>query len=94
MDGTSGSVEDQPVSVNVIEAIASTKGVPADQLDPLYSVVDPDALDRLLSPTSRDSHRNGRVTFEYEGCIVVVKRDGQLEIEIVEESDVAGEEVG
>lgn len=57
----------QSVTEKVITAVAEREGVDEQDLrQPLYDVVDPDALDNIF--------RNGagRVTFEYLGYDVVV----------------------
>lgn len=47
------------------------------ELEPLYSVVDPDSLDRLFRPTATNPGRiHGSVQFEYSGHHVVVNASG------------------
>ncbi|MFC7135555.1 HalOD1 output domain-containing protein [Halobaculum litoreum] len=46
-------VEPEPVSVRVVECVAEATGLDATDLDPLYEVVDPDALDALFPRTGR-----------------------------------------
>jgi hypothetical protein len=59
----------------VVEAVADHRGVAVEELrDPLYDVVDPDALDDLF----RDG--TGRVAFEYLGYDVTVRHDGTVDV--------------
>ncbi|WP_227353818.1 HalOD1 output domain-containing protein [Haladaptatus salinisoli] len=62
----------------VVEAVAAVEGVPALQLDPpLYHVLDPEALDSLLTGGSRPE----RIAFSYHGYDVDVRRDGHITVE-------------
>lgn len=73
-----GGREGRP-SRSVVEAVAEATGRDATSLQPLYDVVDPDALDELLDPAGYRSNdlQWGRVTFRYEGCHVAVHADGR-----------------
>jgi hypothetical protein len=56
---------DRLPSVAVLEAVTAATGRDPLDLPPLYSVLDPDALDDLFAPTRVDSgRRTGRVVFE------------------------------
>ncbi|WP_318571068.1 HalOD1 output domain-containing protein [Salinigranum marinum] len=74
----------------VVEEIARHKGVPPVRLHPpLYSVIDPDALDAVLAnDTSESDSLSLTVSFEYDGC--VVKVDSTHDVEVVP-SDEASE---
>ncbi len=76
VDSVIGSVTDGSPTVDIVEEVAAVRGVQSDELDPLYTAIDPDALERLLS----GAFRNGRVEFEYEGCTVVCESDGRVAI--------------
>ncbi len=72
---------DETVCNAVVRAVAAVKGTQPIELQPLRSVVDPDALDRLITAGDRNtSARAGfsRVAFRYEGCAVVVTDDGRV----------------
>ena len=81
---------DEPVSEAVVAAVTDHVGrgsdatdSPAEQrtLEPLYDVVDPDALDRLFGSTERTSaDRFGRVTFRYGGHEVTVSSSGLIQL--------------
>lgn len=62
----------------VIEAVATAEGVKPHQLtEPLYTVIDPDALDSL------GHWRNGTVSFTFHGYRVTVDATGEVELEPV-----------
>ncbi|WP_440772765.1 HalOD1 output domain-containing protein [Natronorubrum sp. DTA28] len=68
----------------VIEAIAAREGVDVTDVEPpayepLYTVVDPAALDRLFRTPSAICP-DARVSFEYEGYDVVVHSDGRVDV--------------
>lgn len=73
----------QPISVNVIEAIAEYEDVPPDELQPpLFKVIDSEALDRLFAPTPRGGTRTqGRVMFTYNDYQVTVTSEGDVSIQ-------------
>lgn len=65
-------------SVAVIQVLAEARGVGVEEIEqPLYDIVDPDALDRLF--TGR-SHANvgSRVVFEFDAHEVTVHADGDI----------------
>ena len=62
--------------MNVLEAIADDRGVDVADLEtPLYSEIDTDALDDLLTHGSEVA-----ITFEYEGQAVTVDADGTASV--------------
>ncbi len=68
-------------SLAIIEAIAESEEVPVTDIEPptyepLYAVINPEALDRLVS-TARGSLS---VTLEYEGYEVTVDETGQVRL--------------
>lgn len=80
-----GSSTDPTPIRDIIEKIADREGVDVTEIepptyDPLYAVVDPEALDELVRRSSGDSEVTIRVGFEYEGYEVVVHGDGRVEV--------------
>ncbi|MDQ2052306.1 HalOD1 output domain-containing protein [Natronolimnohabitans sp. A-GB9] len=68
----------------IVEAIAAHEGVDVTDIeppayDPLYTVVNPEALDRLFQ-TPVDSEGAVRVVLEYEGYEITVDSDGDVEV--------------
>lgn len=69
-------------STAVVKAIAAIEGWKQDELDPLYHVIDPDALDSLFKPTVRgDHHGDAEISFTYHGFAVTVRSYGIIEVE-------------
>jgi len=66
-----------PIYISIAQTVASVTGSEPTAMDPLYSVLDPDALDALLS-SRRDA--DVRLTFSYEGCTVTVKSSGEIAV--------------
>ena len=63
----------------VIEAVADAEGVEPTDLQPLYDVLDPDALDALFQPRSHGGRSSrGQIAFEYHGYEIHVDEDGQV----------------
>lgn len=82
--------EERP-STAVVEAVSAVSGRKQDDLDPLFDVVDPDALDSLFRPTVSGGHRGDvEVSFTYHGYHVAVRSYGIIEIRSVE--DVGADE--
>lgn len=69
----------------IIEAIAAHEGVDVTDVeppayDPLFTVVNPEALDRLFRTSPAGSSADARVALEYEGYEVVVYGNGTVEV--------------
>lgn len=70
-----------PPSRVVVKAIATITGRKPVDLDPLYEVLDPAALDDLFRATATGGHRSdGEISFTYHGYEVVVRSYGVIEI--------------
>ena len=67
---------DTPVSEMVVSTVAQVKGVDPLELDPLYDVIDPDALDSIFA--AGDGESSMELSFEMAGCDVVVHGDGEV----------------
>lgn len=68
---------DESLSTSIIRGIATLDDVEPESVDPLYSVIDPDALDALFKPGFSG---RPRVEFQYNGCEVKVTGDRKIEI--------------
>lgn len=74
----------EPISQSVVDAVAGAEGVdPLDLEDPLYEVVDPDALDALFQ--SESAAVEGHVEFRYYGYEVTVTGSGHVSLEAVDD---------
>lgn len=67
----------------VVAAVAKAKGVDPLDLDPLYDVVDPDALDRLFADGKAGS-ASLEVSFTMADCEVVVDGSGEVAVTLSE----------
>lgn len=66
------------MSEAVIAAVADAKGVDPLDLDPLYTELDPDALDNLFRPTFGSPPTSMELRFSIDECQVVVHGDGEI----------------
>ena len=73
---------DESLTYAIVEAVAAVKGVESTDLPPLHTVVDPDALERLVSSLGRsiDGEGAGRAEFTLDGCRVVVRTSGEITV--------------
>lgn len=68
-------------SEGVVQAVAASEDVDPMQLQPLYDVIDPEALDTLFQRTADGAPATtGSVRFEYAGNTVVVHSDGSIHV--------------
>lgn len=64
--------------VNAVSAVSNAASTPtgpseAEVLEPLYTVVDPDALEAFFRPIGSECDQSSsRITFSYHGCEVTV----------------------
>lgn len=68
---------DETVTEGIIKATAAAYNLEPTSLDPLYSALDPDALDALFNPGHSG---NPKVEFQYNGCDVHVTSDRKIVI--------------
>ncbi|SEQ72720.1 HalOD1 output domain-containing protein [Natrinema salaciae] len=78
MPGTTLDTHSDSISLRIVDAIAEATDTDVYELEPLYNVVDPEALDQLFRP---DSAVDIRVEFEYGGLLVEVRSDGTVVID-------------
>ncbi|RDI71819.1 HalOD1 output domain-containing protein [Halopelagius longus] len=77
-DGNTYSLgQDEPLSLTVVKTVADAEGVEPTALRPLYSAVDPDALDSLFESEGGPAF-GGEVQFQYHGYEVCVHGDGRV----------------
>ncbi len=70
---------DGQLSETVISAVAEAKGVEPLDLEPLYTAVDPDALDRLFQPAV-GSPTPLNLQFAMADCRVTVRSDSEVTV--------------
>lgn len=66
------------VSQTVITTVAEAKGVDPLELEPLYSVIDPDALNKLFQPSLGAPNPSLNLQFSMAGCEVEIQGDGEV----------------
>jgi len=75
------SEESEPPSTVLIEAIETIADQDFHEFDPLYTALEPNALDELFRSTrTRPRPTEGRVQFTYQGYEVTVRSAGVVEI--------------
>ena len=75
MSGTTLDYHNDSVSLSVIEALADELDTDPVELEPLYQVVDPEALDQLFQGTTPAS---ARIQFAYGDHAIEVRGDGTI----------------
>ncbi|MEY7849186.1 HalOD1 output domain-containing protein [Natrarchaeobius sp. A-rgal3] len=78
MAGTTLDYYRDSPSLRVVDALASATDTDPLDLEPLYDVVDPEALDQLFRD---DVDVSGRVQFSYDGHAVEVGSDGTVTVD-------------
>ena len=75
--------DSEGASSAVVSAVAAVAGTSPVEMPPLYSVVDPDALETLVDgpAVSRRSSSDTHVSFPYNGYDVTVCDDGTVTVE-------------
>ncbi|AGB39516.1 HalOD1 output domain-containing protein [Natronococcus occultus] len=73
-------LDETPLSVAIANAVATYRDIDATELEPLYYVINPEALERLFAPRADGLRSEGSVTFEYNGCSVTVTADGEIRV--------------
>jgi len=68
----------QSLCVSVIMTVSAATGQEADALEPIYSILDPDALEACVTHTGGDSIE---ISFSYEGCTVTIASDGEIVVQ-------------
>lgn len=82
MSTTTDSPTETPISERVVDEVAAATDSDPIDLEPLYTRVDPDALDALFSNGAGTTVRHqGEITFPMAGCDVTVGADGTVEVD-------------
>ena len=73
---------DRPASIVVLETLAEAADRDVESFEPLYDVIDVDALDALFQPRESGQTRGeGRVSFQVEDYFVSLHSDGLIAVE-------------
>jgi hypothetical protein len=68
---------DNPLWITVVGVVAAVIGEEPTEMDPLHAVIDPDALDTLLSS---GTEAGIQVEFEYEEQSITVTGQGEVNV--------------
>lgn len=82
--GESHSIaEFDSVVESVVFAVSALTGTDPVEMEPLYEIVDVDALEDLFAPKADGTPREGgTVSFTYCGCVVTVEGTDQVTVEL------------
>ena len=70
---------DESVSLAIPRAVAAVIGVRPTDLDPLATVIDPDALECLFNLQKKASVQGvTELTFHYNDCEIIINNTGQI----------------
>lgn len=101
VDPTDTSTADRqlPPSQAIVEAVASAEGVDVVDLrppayEPLYSAIDPEALDLMFDHSAESSRSDIRVSFTYEGYDILVYDGGRVDVSEASSTNGAFNPVG
>lgn len=75
------------ISETVVTTVAEAKGVDPLDLEPLYSVIDPDALNSMFRPSVGSPPASIELNFSMAGCEVVIRGDGEVAVTPPAETD-------
>lgn len=78
---TNSSEPIKSCSQAVVEAVAAAESVEQSDLEPLYSVCDPDALNSLFRTNQQSGlSATGEIQFQYHGYTICVHADGRVRL--------------
>jgi hypothetical protein len=74
--------ENASIGTTIVNAVAALDGVAFDECEPVYDVIDPDALHAVLTPTTdRSARAPVQVQFSYHGHMITVDSTGEIVID-------------
>jgi len=74
--------ENASIGTTVVTAVAALDGAVPNECEPVYDVIDPDALHAVLAPTAERSARAPvQVQFSYRGHTIAVDSTGKIVID-------------
>lgn len=84
---------DHPVTTAIVLGVSEITETSPIDIEPLYGVVDPDALDNLYAPKGNATLRrgSGSTSFRFHGCDVTVYPSGEIEIRPLDDTGDAAE---
>lgn len=77
---------DGPIAIAVAQGVAAVTGEEPTDIQPVYEVVDPDALDEIVAAIREERH--GEVQFVLDDCEVTIKASGVIELQPFERGSI------
>lgn len=74
------SATESPLSLRIVERLATETGISPMELTPLYESINPDALDTLFTTGGRPEQEASHVQFFHEGYSITVTADEEITI--------------
>lgn len=71
---------DGELTGRIVSKVGDREGVPEEELPPLYDVIEPEALEKLVDHTRKTSGADLRVQFRYAGYTVVIGDSGDITV--------------
>lgn len=72
----------KPVGIRIVQRVAEHKGVDPIELEPpLYSILDPETIDRLVHRSDTSGRADTVLEFEYSGCEITVEGGDEITVE-------------
>ena len=81
--GSSMNIQDT-IAENVVTQIADKEGASPTDLEPIHTVVDPDALEKLFQPVPGNERMSGQISFTYCGYNVTIQASGYVETTVTQ----------
>lgn len=79
----------ETVTGAVVSAVSAVEGIDPLDVEPLYSKVDPDALDKLFSPmTDGVPRHNVALSFLLHGYSVTVYSEGRVDVQEIDDQSM------
>lgn len=72
-------------STAIMESVSAVEGIDPIELEPLNTVLDPDAIDELLDSPVGTEPSPVEVSFRYGSVDVSARRDGRIDLRPVED---------
>jgi hypothetical protein len=82
VEPTNRGIQTNQISQRIVQAVADAEGVDQMDLTPLYTAIDPDALETLFEPQLRGASGrvHGEIRFSYHGYEVRVSAAGEVDL--------------
>lgn len=76
---------EESLMMNIVAGLAEVTGKRTDEIEPIQTKVDVDAIETLFQDEDRIGAVTGMVTFEHEGQTISIASDGNVEFRAAEQ---------